>query len=82
MDADIEHITQITRQDLRDIAAATNPQPGTGVKIGRTKDGFKFSIDEQALRSMIWTFMKNGGASATSYDELQAISLTDVTASS
>ena len=77
MNADIEYITQLTRQDLKDIAAATNPQPGAGVRVDRTSNGFSFSIDEQALRNMIWTFLKNGGQNATTYDELQAISLTN-----
>ena len=78
MDANIEYITQLTRQDLRDIAAATNPKPGLGIKIDRQGDGFMFSLDEQALRNMIWTFVKNGGADAQDYSALQNISLTQV----
>ena len=78
MDANIEYITQIKKSDLRDIAAATNPQPGAGMSIERTSDGFRFSIDENQLKRMMWLFIRNGGGNAQTYADADAVSVHDL----
>lgn len=62
---DKRYITDVTRRDLEEIAAATNPVAGPGIRIDKTGDSIRFRVDEQQLKFWIWTFLKNGAASAT-----------------
>ena len=41
MTADKQHITQITKQDLREIADAANSYGGDGINVNRTGDGLE-----------------------------------------
>lgn len=49
MDADKTHITNITKQDLREIAAAANAYGGEGIDVKLTADGLEISIDKNQL---------------------------------
>lgn len=69
-----KHITDLTRKDFQDIARATNPKSGVGVKVEPTDDGFTFSIDETQFKRMVWAFVQNGGLQATA-DQLEGIPL-------
>ena len=57
-----KYITQLTANDLMEIANATDPQPGFLINIEKSKDGLKFSIDQKALALAINGFIRNGGA--------------------
>lgn len=63
---DIKHITELTRNDLRDIEAAVSPVPGFCIRIEKTQGQLKISIDENALRLAINGFIRNGGANMDS----------------
>lgn len=56
-----KYITQLTAEDLREIANATNPQPGFLINIEKSKDGIKISVDQKALALAINGFFRNGG---------------------
>ena len=65
MKPDKSFIFQLTKEDLREIANATNPKPGFGINIEKTKDGIQISIDKQALALAINGFYRNGGCATT-----------------
>lgn len=69
-----EYITQLTRDDLKGLRRAMNPEPGVGISIEKREGSYEFSIDQDALKIMIWTFLRNGGQSAALAD-LAGISL-------
>ena len=69
-----EHITDLTRSDFQQIARATNPKSGVGVKVEPSDDGFTFSIDETQFKRMVWAFVQNGGLQASAGD-LESIPL-------
>ena len=77
MTTEITHITQLNRQDIKDIRAATNPTQGLGIRIERRGDSFVFSLDESTVRTMIYAFLRNGGSAATAPANLDGISLTN-----
>lgn len=58
---DIKHITELTRDDLREIEAAVSPVPGFCIRIEKTQGQLKIGIDENALRLAINGFVRNGG---------------------
>lgn len=68
MDTDIKHITELTREDLQEIAAATTPVPGFCIRIEKSQGQLKISVDENALRLAINGFIRNGGGVASSAD--------------
>lgn len=68
MDTDIKHITELTREDLQEIAAATSPVPGFCIRIEKSQGQLKISVDENALRMAINGFIRNGGGVASSAD--------------
>lgn len=60
MDANKSHITDITRRDLEEIAAAANSYGGDGIDVDRTNDGLRISVDRGQLARWVRTIM-NGG---------------------
>lgn len=62
MKANISHITELTRDDLREIAKATNPKPGFLIRIDNTPDGLKIEVDENAFKTAVFGFLHNLGA--------------------
>lgn len=65
---DIKHITELTRNDLRDIEAAVSPVPGFCILIEKTQGQLKIGIDENALRLAINGFVRNGGTQVSAAD--------------
>lgn len=63
-----QYITQLTRQDMKEIAAAANLTPGLGLEVERREGALVIGISELALKRMIWTFYKNGGFAASASD--------------
>lgn len=68
------HVTELTREDFREIVAATNPVSGIGISVTKKSDSIEIAIDETQLKRMIWAFNRNGGFSATA-DDIESISL-------
>lgn len=62
MKDNITHITQITRDDLRKIAQATDPKPGFLIRIDNTPNGIKIEVDENAFKTAVFGFLHNLGA--------------------
>lgn len=56
-----EHITQITKDDLREIAAVANLKSGDGIELVPEQSGMIVRIDKEQLKRWMWTFWKNGG---------------------
>lgn len=69
MKSDISHITQLTREDLRQIAAATDPQPGFLIRVENTPKGIKIEVDENAFKNAVFGFLHNIGAIYVSPDQ-------------
>lgn len=55
------YITQINAEDMRELAALTNLQPGFLVAIEKTPDGVRIGIDKTALALALNGFFRNGG---------------------
>ncbi len=64
----VDYITQITKQDLSEIAAATNLVPGFCIRIDPVEGGIKIGIDQVALAQAINGFIRNGGANTNGTD--------------
>lgn len=60
-----EYITQITRADMKELAALTNLEAGFCIRIEKSGGKWTVGVDETALALAINGFMRNGGASAT-----------------
>ncbi|MBO7686549.1 MAG: hypothetical protein J6V72_09205 [Kiritimatiellae bacterium] len=60
-----EYITDITREDLKELARAAKPVAGLGMEIEPKGDGIQFSISESQFKRMVWAFMKNCGVQMT-----------------
>jgi len=60
MKADIKYITQISANDLKEIAGVVNMETGDGIQIDRSQSGVRISIDKQAIRMWVQTII-NGG---------------------
>ena len=58
----IKYITELTREDLAEIAAEVDPVPGFCISITREGERIKIGIDENALAMAINGFIRNGGA--------------------
>ena len=56
-----QYITQITKEDLREIRAATNPTPGFMIRVEKTPGELKISVDENALKIGIVALLRNLG---------------------
>ena len=55
MDANIKYITEISAQDLRELAALTHLEEGDGIVIQRNGDGIKIGLDRDKLRAFLST---------------------------
>lgn len=62
MDGNKRFVTQLSRDDLREIAAATSPTPGLLIRIDKSQGDLKISIDENAFKIAVFAFMRNLGA--------------------
>ena len=69
-----EHLTDLTRTDFAEIAAATNPTAGLGMDIQKKGDTIEIAISETQFKRMLWAFYHNGGFSAT-IDDLDSVSI-------
>lgn len=56
-----KYITQITGEDMKELAQATNLEPGWLIRIDKSQGKVKISIDENALALAINGFYRNGG---------------------
>ena len=63
-----EHITDLTRADFAEIAAATNPTAGLGMDIQKKGDTIEIAISETQFKRMLWAFYHNGGFDASLQD--------------
>ena len=61
----VDYITQITKQDLEELAALTNIEPGFCISIDKSQGKVKIGIDHVALAQAINGFIRNGGASTS-----------------
>ena len=68
MKENISHITELTRKDLQEIAAAVDPLPGFCIRIEKENGRLKIGIDQNALALAINGFIRNGGAQANAAD--------------
>lgn len=60
MDKNKTYITQITRADLSEIAAAANAYGGDGIDVRKTESGLMVEIDRGQLTRWVKTII-NGG---------------------
>jgi len=58
MKADKQYITQITSEDLKEIAEAANIHGSDGIILSKDGDGLAVSIDKQALRMWVNEIIK------------------------
>ena len=56
-----KYITQLTGEDMKELAQVTNIEPGFLIRIDKSQGKFKISIDENALALAINGFFRNGG---------------------
>ncbi len=56
-----KYITQLNKEDLRELAAATNPTPGFMIRVEKTRGELKISVDENALKIGIVALLRNLG---------------------
>ena len=59
-----KYITQLTGEDMKELAQATNLEPGFLIRIDKSQGKIKISIDENSLALAINGFIRNGGAQA------------------
>lgn len=59
------YITQITGEDMKELAALTNLEPGWLVRIDKSQGKIKIGVDENALALAINGFIRNGGANTS-----------------
>lgn len=60
MKSDKKYLTQITRQDLQEIADAANSFGGDGINVQRTQNGLEISIDKEQLSRWIRVVVRGG----------------------
>lgn len=61
-----KYITQITGEDMKELAQVTNLEPGFLIRIDKSQGKVKISVDENALALAINGFIRNGGANMDS----------------
>lgn len=66
-----KYITQITGEDMKELAQVTNLEPGFLIRIDKSQGKVKISIDENALALAINGFYRNGGCSKKAADCLK-----------
>lgn len=60
MESNKEYITQITRDDLKQIADVANMHPGDGIEITPASTGLEISIDRGQFTRWVKTIMAGG----------------------
>ena len=63
-----KYITQMTGEDMKELAQVTNLEPGFLVRIDKSQGKVKISIDENALALAINGFFRNGGCNTNAAD--------------
>ena len=63
-----KYITQLTGEDMKELAQATNLEPGWLIRIEKSQDKIKIGIDENALALAINGFFRNGGCYTSAAD--------------
>lgn len=61
-----KYITQLTGEDMKELAQVTNIEPGFLIRIDKSQGKIKIGIDENALALAINGFIRNGGANMNS----------------
>lgn len=61
MNRNAAYLFQLSKEDLREIADATNPKAGFLITINKTRDGITIEVDKKALALAINGFFRNGG---------------------
>lgn len=56
-----KYITQITGEDMKELAQVTNLEPGWLIRIDKSQGKIKISVDENAIALAINGFFRNGG---------------------
>jgi len=56
-----KYITQLTGEDMKELAQMTNLEPGFLIRIDKSQGKVKISIDENALALAVNGFFRNGG---------------------
>ena len=64
MNANIRHITDLTRRDLKQIADAANAHGGDGIDVVSTGEGLEISIDRDQFTRWVKTIMNGGSIGA------------------
>ena len=60
MDANKKYLSDITKKDLEEIAAAANAHGGDGIDVVPTNDGLEISIDRGQFTRWVKTIMSGG----------------------
>ena len=60
-----KYITQLTGEDMKELAQVTNLEPGFLIRIDKSQGKVKISIDENALALAINGFFRNGGCNTS-----------------
>ena len=76
MDPKKRFITQITKEDLRDIAAATNPTPGFMFRVDKSPGKLKLGLEENMLKIGIYAFLKHLGVPVGNFTQEQICEMT------
>lgn len=56
-----KYITQLSQNDMKELAAVTNLEAGFLIRIDRDQDKIKISVDQTALALALNGFFRNGG---------------------
>lgn len=56
-----KYITQVTAEDMKELSAVTNLEPGWLVSIDKSQGKIRIGIDPNALAMAINGFFRNGG---------------------
>lgn len=68
MNAGVEYVTQLTRDDLKEIAAACNLEAGLGILVEKREGCVRISVDQSQLKRWMWNFYRNGGTAVGQED--------------
>ena len=60
MNANKKYLSDITKKDLEEIAAAANAHGGDGIDVVPTNDGLEISIDRGQFTRWVKTIMSGG----------------------
>ena len=60
METDKQYLSQVTKNDMKEIAEAANAYAGAGIDIQRNPDGMEISIDRSQFTRWVKVIM-NGG---------------------